>query len=159
MLGSELADGTNMKSRRVCREAALQALYQCDILGDYSDQGIEFFCAHFRAQANLEEEECLAQGESYSDLLIQGVIRNLELLDNVISLASTHWSVSRMACIDRNIIRIATYEIHFSSDVPPKVSINEAIEIAKKFSADDSPKFINGVLDKIVSLKNEGTTR
>ena len=60
-----------------------------------------------------------------------------------------------MACIDRNILRIATYEIHFSEDVPPKVSLNEAIEIAKKFSADDSPKFINGVLDKIFSLKNK----
>jgi N utilization substance protein B len=155
MLSTGFADGTGMKSRRACREAALQVLYQCDILADFSDERVNFFSNHFSTQSDLEEDERPVAGESYSAALIQGVVKHIDYLDNMIGLASTNWSVSRMACIDRNIIRIATYEIHFSADVPPKVSLNEAIEIAKKFSADDSPKFINGVLDKIVSLKNE----
>jgi transcription termination factor NusB len=122
MLSTGFADGTGMKSRRACREAALQVLYQCDILADFSDERVNFFSNHFSTQSDLEEDERPVAGESYSAALIQGVVK---------------------------------YEIHFSADVPPKVSLNEAIEIAKKFSADDSPKFINGVLDKIVSLKNE----
>jgi N utilization substance protein B len=128
-----------MKSRRACREAALQVLYQCDVLADYSEETVSFFFEHFRSQSDLSEDERLQAHSDYSQQLVSGV-------------ASTNWSVSRMACVDRNIIRIATYEMLFSSEVPRKVCINEAIEISKRFSADESPKFINGVLDKVAEL-------
>jgi N utilization substance protein B len=141
-----------MKSRRACREAALQVLYQCDVLADYSEETVSFFFEHFRSQSDLSEDERLQAHSDYSQQLVSGVVTNRDEIDSRISVASTNWSVSRMACVDRNIIRIATYEMLFSSEVPRKVCINEAIEISKRFSADESPKFINGVLDKVAEL-------
>ncbi len=141
-----------MKSRRACREAALQVLYQCDVLADYSESSVSFFFEHFRSQADLCEDERLGADTDYCQELVSGVVKNRDEIDARISAASTNWSITRMACVDRNILRIATYEMLFSTDVPRKVCINEAIDISKRFSADESPKFINGVLDKVAEL-------
>lgn len=148
-----------MKSRRACREATLQVLYQCDLRDDFSASTVEFFFEHFASVGDIEDGEIVEVGGDYCRALVPGVIKHLADIDNLIGLASTNWSVARMTAIDRNIIRIAVFEIHFSEDVPTKVSINEAIEIAKDFGSDDSPKFINGVLDKIATLPKRETSR
>ena len=142
-----------MKSRRSCREAALQALYQFDTLGEYSPESFQFFLDHFQSQKNLDDadESERVVADQFCRELVQGVVDNLDFIDAEISRASVHWSVPRMALVDRNILRIATFELAFKRDVPRKVSINEAIEISKRFSSPDAPMFINGVLDKIAS--------
>lgn len=141
-----------MKSRRSCREAALQILYQCDILQDFSSKVVEHFFDYFQTDLGITEDEMVGAPGAYCRELVEGVIKHHEQIDAAIGLASLHWSVSRMSFVDRNIIRIATYELKYSPEVPAKVSINEAIEIAKRFGSDDSPKFINGVIDKIAAV-------
>jgi len=140
-----------VKSRRSCREAALQALYQFDTLGEFSPETFQLFLDHFQSQAELDDAapESRLIADQFCHELVHGVVLNIELIDQQISRASAHWSLSRMARVDRNILRIATFELLFCEDVPPKVSINEAIEIAKRFSAPDATTFINGVLDTI----------
>jgi N utilization substance protein B len=143
-----------MQSRRACREAALQALYQCDALNDFSVERLEFFIAHFQGCSIAEDgdEQIAIDDSEYFHELARGIVANLAKIDSQIGLACVNWSVARMARVDRNIIRIAAFEMMHRPDVPPKVSINEAIEIAKLFAADDSPQFINGVLDRLSQL-------
>lgn len=142
-----------MKSRRACREAALQALYQFDTLGEFSPDQLGFFLAHFQSQAQLDEEdeESRLVASQFCRDLVTGVAGNIDAIDEALARASAHWSVSRMARVDRAILRLAAYEILFLDEIPSKVSINEAIEIAKRFSAPEAPTFINGVLDKLAS--------
>jgi N utilization substance protein B len=140
-----------MNSRRRCREIALQALYQCDALGDFSTNTLDAFFRHFQGVEEVEDSVPAEAGEDleFARQLTIGVTERLPFLDKQIGLASTHWSIARMPRVDRNILRIAAYEIAFCDDIPAKVSINEAIEIAKEFSSEESPLFINGVLNKV----------
>lgn len=85
--------------------------------------------------------------EEFAGGLVEGVRENLEEIDQLIARHATHWKLSRMACVDRNILRIAIYELKFRPDIPSTVSIDEAIEIGKKFGTEDSGAFINGILD------------
>ncbi len=87
--------------------------------------------------------------ENFAKILAEGTIKNLPAIDEKISGAAINWSIKRMPCLDKNILRMATFEMLFLEDIPVLVSINEAIELAKKYSAEDSPRFINGVLHKI----------
>jgi N utilization substance protein B len=149
-----------MKSRRTCREAALQALYLCDALGDFSPETAGLFSSHFLAHGLQENgEPSQPRGvEIFYQELVNGVLEKMEEIDVAIGLASTNWSVVRMALVDRNIIRIAVYELLYRTDVPAKVAINEAIEIAKEFAAPEGYTFINGVLDRVarqLELKGE----
>ena len=141
-----------MNSRRICRESAVQALYLCDALGDLSPETARVFAAHFMAGGLTEDGEPSPPRvvEGFYDEILDGVLQNLEAIDTAIGLASTNWSVGRMALVERNILRVAVYELLFRGDIPSKVSVNEAIEIAKEFAASDGPAFINGVLNKIV---------
>ncbi|MBU1113276.1 MAG: transcription antitermination factor NusB, partial [Candidatus Omnitrophica bacterium] len=95
----------------------------------------------------------------FSWILLDGVLKNSVQIDSLIKKYVKNWGIDRMAVIDRNILRIACFELTFLDDIPPKVSINEAIELAKRFGDMDSPRFVNGVLDKIYKaedkLKNE----
>jgi transcription antitermination protein NusB len=141
-----------MKSRRKAREAALQALYQCDTLADWGDECIDLYFRIFHNHTFSGNGDNPGENYPFSRMLIAGVSENLELIDSYISRASTRWSLTRMSRVDRNIIRLAVYEIGFLEDIPVNVSINEAIEIAKRFGTDDSPMFINGVLDNIASI-------
>ncbi|MEY4668608.1 MAG: NusB: transcription antitermination factor [Pseudomonadota bacterium] len=140
-----------MKSRRICREAALQALYLCDALGDLSLETASVFSSHFLTRGFDDEGEDAPPREihPFYQELVEGVLCNVEKIDKAIGLASTNWSVARMGLVERNIIRIAVYEIVHRSDVPPSVSINEAIEMAKEFASPEGPTFINGVLDRV----------
>ena len=129
-----------MKKRTRARELALQFLYQFDL------RGPEF----------LEEEEGFLRGEEaekgtreFASLLIRGTVEHLEEINTVIREVAQNWDIERMAVIDRNVLRMATFELLFCEDIPPKVSINEAIELGKRYSTQNSGGFINGVLDKI----------
>ena len=136
-----------MKNRRSAREAALQALYQCDVLSDWSIE-----CAMSCYDAFQSDEDPNDLNYEFSKSLILGAVSTRDFLDTQIQSASSHWSISRMPIIDRNILRLATFEIFFKEDVPTNVSINEAIEIAKRFSTQEAHLFINGVLDKIACI-------
>jgi len=89
--------------------------------------------------------------KDYMTRLVHGVHGNFQELDTLIQSASTNWKLERMAMVDRNILRLAAFELMQLSDIPPKVSLNEAIEIGKRFGTEDSGSFINGILDKISS--------
>jgi transcription antitermination protein NusB len=94
----------------------------------------------------LEERH---EGAEYAEQLARGAAEQLEELDKRIQGVSTHWKISRMACVDRNILRLAAWELFHAPDVPKRVALNEAIEIAKRYGAEDSWAFINGILDKL----------
>lgn len=142
--------------RRKAREVVLQALFQCDALSDWSSENIDLYFRQFQKQnmSNTEKQDSNQFDENriFADTLINGVIANREYIDAQISSASKHWSVSRMSRVDRNLIRQAVYEIIFCDDIPISVTINEAIELAKRYSSDDAPHFINGVLDHIAHI-------
>lgn len=89
--------------------------------------------------------------KAFTYSIVTETLKNLDKIDTLIIKAAQHWSLERMAVIDRNILRAATYELSFREDIPPSVAINEAIEIAKKYSTEDSASFINGILDRIAN--------
>jgi N utilization substance protein B len=129
-----------MGSRRNARELALQALFSMDVNRDFSDDMLERFCGHFQPAGSI--------GPFFMQL-VTGVIRLMPRIDQLIERYSRHWKLDRMPCVDRNIMRIAVFEILSCEDIPPKVSINEAIDIAKKYGTEDSGAFINGIIDSI----------
>lgn len=129
-----------MGKRTRARECALKILYCIDI----TKQDLSSCLADFW-ERNKEDE----QVKDFANLLIKGTIENLNKIDSQISKYAENWQLSRMAVVDRNILRSACYELLFLKDIPPKVSINEAVELAKKYSGEDSSKFVNGILDKI----------
>ena len=135
-----------MRKRTKARECALKIMYAIDITNEDPKKCIDVFWQN--------HEEVDAEIKSFADSLVMGVYNNREMIDKLVSASTTNWQLKRMAVIDRNILRFATYELLFMEDVPPKVSINEAIDIAKRYGDKDSGKFVNGVLDKI--NKTEG---
>ncbi len=138
-----------MKSRRKAREAVLQMLYSCDTLNDWSMEAVERYFAAYQPALLSEVEPDILENITFSKILIAGIFDNLKSVDELLTKASLNWSLARMSRIDRNILRLAAYEIAFCPEIPVNVSINEAIEIAKSFSSIESSTFINGVLDKI----------
>lgn len=132
-----------MSKRRQSREHTLKILYRQDITHEDIDETIEHY---------WEENNINSGITDFSAQLARGTVNNLKEIDTCIEKASEHWALDRLGIIDRNILRMAVYELLFMDDIPPKVTINEAIEIAKKFGTDDSANFVNGLLDKI---KNE----
>ena len=136
-----------MRKRTKARECVLKILYAVDITKEAPEKCIEIFW-----QSNDEPEP---QVRAFADTLVLGVSKNIELIDRVISEHATNWELKRMAVIDRNILRFATHELLFMDDIPPKVAINEAIDIAKKYGDKDSGKFVNGILDKINKVEGK----
>ena len=118
----------------------MQFLFLIDSTGDDYDAALEKFRSAFGLDPKLSE---------FFLRLIKGVTENRKDLDGMIESRSHNWKLARMALVDRNILRLAAYEMTFSRDVPDKVVINEAIELAKDFGTDESGSFINGVLDSI----------
>jgi N utilization substance protein B len=129
-----------MGNRRKGRELALQALYQIEITGDASMAAVDLFLNHF--EGNLEAKE-------FARRLVSGVISQRMGIDAIIQRCTEHWKLMRLAKVDLVILRMATYELVFCPDIPLNVSLDEAIEIGKRFSTDDSANFINGVLDQV----------
>lgn len=134
-----------MRKRTRAREYALQILYQIDITHiDYDISLNDFWLT-------LDRESIDEELKSFTGILVKGVVDNLKAIDEKISRHATNWQLKRMAFVDRNIMRMACYELVFRSDIPPKASINEAVELAKKYSGLEAGKFVNAVLDKIKS--------
>ena len=129
-----------MGTRRHARELALQALYALDINPAEPRRFLTTFWEHNPSPAEVR---------GYAGQLVEGVMTRRHELDLLIKSKAQHWALSRMARVDLNLIRLAVYELLYRNDVPKKVIINEAIEIAKKYGSEDSPAFVNGVLDEI----------
>ena len=132
-----------MRKRSRAREFALQILYQMDITQDTPEVSLDNF---WQAHSEEKIEEDLKE---FAVALVKGVKDNLEMIDKKISYFATNWQLERMAVVDRNVLRMSCFELIFRQDIPPKVSINEAVELAKKYSGQDAGKFVNAILDKI----------
>jgi len=129
-----------MGVRRRARELAMQALFYMDANQDASSQMLERFCENFAPPQ---------KARPFFLKLVNGVLKARPQIDALIERFSKNWSVPRMSRVDRNVMRIAVFEILFCPDIPPKVSINEAVDIGKKFGTEDSGAFINGIVDSI----------
>lgn len=135
-----------MGLRREARELALQMLYALDTLkGDLRET-----LRGFREGVETGERT-----REFAEALVQGVQEHREAIDQAIVSRSKNWALARMPRVDLNIMRLATYELMFRRDIPKKVSINEAIEIAKKYGDKESPAFVNGILDELESCAKD----
>jgi transcription antitermination protein NusB len=131
--------------RREAREDAVQILYQFDLNPNLTVvTAIEAFKKSFSQEKNTIDP--------FTEKLVKGVLENLPEIDKRIEDASKNWRTNRMPAVDRNILRIGTYELCFCDDIPVSVSLNEMVEIAKAFGSENSPAFVNGVLDKVQAL-------
>ncbi|MDX1951462.1 MAG: transcription antitermination factor NusB [Verrucomicrobiota bacterium] len=151
--------------RREARERAVQFLFQYDLnKSENLEQALEQFWVSQRVAALAEEKAKARWGEKidlppitteeaatrlFAEPLIRGTLEKIPEIDPIIIKHARNWSIDRMAVVDRNILRLAIYEMLHRNDIPPVVSINEAVDIAKKFSTEDSGKFVNGILDRI----------
>ncbi|MCB2215080.1 transcription antitermination factor NusB [Desulfofustis glycolicus] len=136
-----------MGTRRKAREAALQFLFQDDFargLPDESERSVperfEQFCGFYQISRKSRD---------YALELVQGILERRDQIDLAIRQHATNWRLERIAGTDRNLLRIGIYELLYVADVPAQVAINEAVEIAKRFGSDESPSFVNGVLDAV----------
>jgi len=135
-----------MGKRRRARELAVCLLYQLEFHREKPSKAIQMFWSNHPASSETKE---FAQG------LVEGVRENLERIDSVIQRYAENWSLQRIAMVERNILRVGIYELLFRQDIPPKVAVNEAIEVAKQYGSADSGKFINGILDRVMNTPRE----
>lgn len=130
-----------MRKRTQARECALQILYQLEMNPGPVEEVIQSFWT--------ENEESSEDIKRFAEMLVRGSLEHREEIDRTVLKATENWQLDRMAVIDRSILRFATYELLYVEDIPRKVTINEAVDLAKKFSQEESGKFVNGILDKI----------
>jgi len=133
-----------MGLRRQARELALQLLYQNELTGADPEE----MQTHSEAWSGASDDV-----RAFADVLLRGVIEHLETIDDKLSRQTAHWRLERLATVDRNILRVAMYELMFREDTPQAVVIDEAIEIAKRFGAEESARFVNGVLDGFIKQR------
>ncbi len=154
-----------MGQRREARERAVQFLFQHDLNPPENlEEALGHFWSSQRAPAIAGEKAAATWGQKvdlpppssqelatriFADKLIHGVLEHLPGLDQKIQQHAQNWELNRMAVVDRNVLRLAIYEMLYREDIPPVVSINEAVDVAKRYSTEDSGKFVNGILDKI----------
>jgi transcription antitermination factor NusB len=131
--------------KRTARELVVKILYEMEMGG--LTQG--------EAEARIRRKCRRPEMQRFALRLLEGTVTRIEKLDGIIMQVAENWELSRMAAIDRNILRLGAAEILFMDDVPEKVAINEAIEIAKRFSTENSGRFVNGVLDKVARIKSD----
>jgi len=129
-----------MASRRKSRELALQMLFQWEVGAHSPGQVLAGFLSSQKADAEVKE---------FARRLFEGTVANVNSIDPLLRRHAEHWKLERMAAVDRNVLRLALYELIHEPDVPPAVVINEALELARRFSAADSVEFVNGVLDAV----------
>ncbi len=134
-----------MHQRRKAREIALQVLYALDVLEIGVKEGMALFWDNFEAPEG---------SKPFASLLIEGAWDNKKQIDDLISSCSENWTMSRMSKVDKNILRIAVYELLHCPEIPPKVTMNEAIDIGKTYGSENSGSFINGILDAIYMKLN-----
>ncbi|MFH1251963.1 MAG: transcription antitermination factor NusB [bacterium] len=140
-----------MRERRLARETALQAIYAQELSGDTIKT----------VEANIidKSEELPEELKPFARGIFESTVVHKSELDQYIKAKSENWDFERIAVVDRLIIRMAICEFLYFDDIPPKVSISEAIEIAKKYSTDDSSAFVNGILDAVLHMVNEQTEK
>jgi N utilization substance protein B len=126
--------------RRRGREFALQVLYQIDVTHREVGEALNLLWDNFASDEEATD---------FCERLVRGVVEHSDEINRLIEKYAEHWKISRMNQIDRNVLRIAVYELLYCNDIPPKVTMNEAIDIGKKFGSEESGAFINGVLDGI----------
>ena len=139
-----------MGLRHAGRELALKALYQIDMRGEGSNEDLALFFEAFPAADGIR---------LFALQLVDGVRRDAEMLDKHLAAALEHWSIGRLSRVDRNILRLALYELIRINDIPARVTIDEAIELAKTYGDNESGRFVNGVLDEVagrLKLKGKG---
>jgi len=137
-------------TRRKARALALQALYEIDAVGHEMDATVTNL---------LADEELAEEDAGFVRELVKGVIQDKEEIDHHIQSFASTWPVNQLPVVDRNILRLAIYEILIDDKVPVKVAINEAVELAKKYAGDNSSKFVNGVLGSVSALVNSSEAR
>ncbi|HAZ09862.1 MAG: transcription antitermination factor NusB [Candidatus Omnitrophota bacterium] len=139
-----------MRKRTFARECALKILYRIEISKESVASSLKDFWS--KSAESIDKES-----HDFAETLVKGACENIKTIDEIISKYTENWNISRMAVIDRNVMRMSIYEMLYRDDIPPNVSINEAIELAKKYGDIDSGKFVNGILDKIkkVELKDK----
>ena len=125
------------------------ALYQIDITQEATQEALALFWENHKADAEVR---------GFATGLVTGTIQNSKKIDEVIARYADNWEIHRMATVDRNILRLATYELLFVEEIPPKVSINEAVDLAKKFGDVESSRFVNGILDRISKTETAKNT-
>ena len=130
-----------MGTRRQAREWAVQLLFELDF---NSDGALEKVFAAF-----WSDKEADTGTRQFAEALVSGVRQNLARIDETIKGVAEHWDIRRMPVLDRNVIRLGVYELLFMLDIPPAVTINEAVDLAKYFSSHESGRFVNGILDRI----------
>jgi N utilization substance protein B len=133
------------QARRIARERATQFLFGLEFTGEDWESGVESFFAGQPVRPAAQE---------YATELIRGVQDHLEELDEAINSALENWTPERVGRIERSVLRVALYEMRFADDVPNNVAINEAIEVAKRFADENAPRFVNGVLDRLVAASD-----
>jgi len=138
-----------MRKRSVARECALKILYQKDTTARPIEATVEDFWNSNLFDEDEAPPEVDAELKEFTSRLVYGVSLEIASIDAKISSYATNWQLKRMAIIDRNILRMSCFEFFYCPDIPPKVSINEAVELAKKYGDLESSKFVNGILDKI----------
>lgn len=129
-----------MGARRQAREAALQILYLVDVGGLDLETALTAF---------WKDNELAPRAKAFADELAKGTLEHRPTIDGLITKYAENWEINRMAAVDRNILRLTAFELLFHQDTPVSVAIDEAVEIAKTYSTQDSGKFVNGILDKI----------
>ena len=135
--------------RSQARESAFKVLYQLDVTQDSPEEGLKIF---------FRDHRVLADSQAFVARLVEGTRARLSEIDHLLAKYATNWALNRMAMVDRNILRLGAFELLFGNETPPKVVINEAVELAKRFGTPDSGKFVNGVLDSIHKAERIGTT-
>lgn len=130
-------------SRRVARETALQVLFQLDFTGEMDS--LEQVIEHWAKEFAVSEKN-----KKFTTELVEGTLQHIQDIDEKISSTAHEWALDRLNTVDRNLMRLAIFEMLYYPDTPQRVTLNEAIEIAKKFGSEESGKFINGILDKLM---------
>ena len=139
-----------MRKRTRAREFALQILYQVDIRHAEPAEVLQDYW-----EEKTKKEEIEPEIREYTETLVRGVLEKLGFLDKTIERCAENWEIKRMAYVDRNILRLAAYEMLHLDEIPVKVAINEAVELAKRYGEADSSKFVNGILDRIAKTRAE----
>jgi N utilization substance protein B len=130
-----------MRKRSQARECALKVLYQLEMTHTDVGKSLELFWE--------QESEHDQEVRQFASDMVKGIWTNLSAIDEKVSSYATNWQLNRMAVIDRNVLRMGLYELKYTQGIPPKVAINEAVELAKKYGDMESGKFVNGILDRI----------
>lgn len=137
-----------MGGRRKSRELALQVLYQIDVGRQNARDGLDLFWRNFEDWGGARE---------FSERLVEGVCRHKDQIDLVIESYSENWRLQRISKVDKNVLRLAIFELLYCNDIPSRVTMNEAVDLGKKFGSEKSGSFINGILDRVsVSTDKDG---